>query len=88
MAPEIINIKDMSTKSDAISDVFSVGLIFHYLLFGESAFQGRTHSEILSQNRICEFYFDGGRYDDMCPVAMDLMKRMLEKDPMRRISAS
>lgn len=43
VAPEIINIKDMSTKSDPISDVFSGGLIFHYLLFGKSIFNGKKY---------------------------------------------
>ena len=28
----------MSTKSEPISDVFSAGIIFHYLLFGHSVF--------------------------------------------------
>jgi calcium-dependent protein kinase len=38
VAPEIINIRDMNTKSEPISDVFSAGVIFHYLLFGVSVF--------------------------------------------------
>ena len=38
VAPEIINIRDMSTKSQPISDVFSAGVIFHHLLFGCSVF--------------------------------------------------
>ena len=53
VAPEIINIKDMSTKSDPVSDVFSAGLIFHYLLFGHSIFPGKKYNEILNQNRAC-----------------------------------
>lgn len=57
VAPEIINIKDMSTKSDSISDVFSAGLIFHYLLFGHSIFPGKKYNEILNQNRACDFDF-------------------------------
>lgn len=43
VAPEIINIRDMSTKSDPISDVFSAGLIFHYLIFGRSIFDGKKY---------------------------------------------
>ena len=41
VAPEIINIKDMTTKSNPISDVFSAGIIFHYLIFGFSIFPGK-----------------------------------------------
>lgn len=47
----------MSTKSDPISDVFSAGLIFHYLLFGCSIFEGKKYNEILTQNRACDFNF-------------------------------
>jgi len=31
VAPEVINIKDLNTKYEAICDVFSLGLIFHIL---------------------------------------------------------
>jgi calcium-dependent protein kinase len=54
VAPEIINIRDMTTKSDPISDVFSAGIIFHYLIFGCSIFEGKKYNEILNQNRSCD----------------------------------
>ena len=44
VAPEIINIKDMNTKSESISDIFSAGLIFHYLLLQKSIFSGNQYS--------------------------------------------
>lgn len=44
VAPEIINIKDMSTKSETISDVFSAGVIFHQLILGESVFTGKKYN--------------------------------------------
>ena len=45
----------MSTHSDPISDVFSAGLIFHYLLMGKSIFPGKKYNEIVAQNRSCIF---------------------------------
>lgn len=51
VAPEVINIKDMKTKYSTICDLYSLGLIFHILLFGKSAFPGTTYNEVLSQNR-------------------------------------
>ena len=48
VAPEVINIKDMSTKYAPICDLYSLGLIFHILLFGKSAFPGKTYNEVLS----------------------------------------
>jgi len=77
----------MSTKSDPISDVFSAGLIFHYLLFGSSIFEGKKYNEILTQNRACDFNFATERYGTICPKTFDLLTRMLEKDPLKRISA-
>ena len=44
VAPGIINIRDMQTKSDPISDVFSAGVIFHILLFGYSVFPGKKYN--------------------------------------------
>jgi serine/threonine protein kinase len=55
VAPEIINIKNLKTKSDPICDVFSAGLIFHILLMGKSVFPGRTYNDVLVQNRACDF---------------------------------
>jgi calcium-dependent protein kinase len=65
VAPEIINIKDMTTKSDPISDIFSAGVIFHYLLFGNSIFEGKKYNEILGQNRSCEFDFNKEIYSQL-----------------------
>ncbi len=77
----------MSTKSEPISDVFSAGLIFHYLLFGQSIFPGKKYNEILNQNRACDFDFSQQKYQEISPLALDLLKKMLEKDPSKRISA-
>lgn len=77
----------MTAKSDPISDVFSAGLIFHYLLFGHSIFPGKKYNEILSQNRACDFDFTQDKYHEISPIAMDLLRKMLEKDPTKRVSA-
>lgn len=31
--------------------MYSMGLIFHLLLYGKSAFPGTTYNEVLAQNR-------------------------------------
>lgn len=62
VAPEIINIKDMSTKSTPIADVFSIGAIFYHLLFGKSLFPGRTFNEVLAQNRECDLVLGGSDF--------------------------
>ena len=52
----------MKTKYSPICDIFSLGLIFHVLLFGKSIFPGSTYNEILKDNRACDFKFDDERY--------------------------
>ena len=88
VAPEVINIKDMKTKYDPICDMFSLGLIFHILLLGVSAFPGRNYNEVLSQNRASNFNFEGDEYKRIDSQAFDLLAKMLKKHPSDRISAS
>jgi serine/threonine protein kinase len=78
----------MSTKSDPISDVFSAGLIFHYLLLGASIFEGKKYEDILKQNRACSFNFEKEIYRGVDPIALDLLKKLLEVNPFTRINAS
>ena len=77
----------MNTKSDPISDVFSAGLIFHFLLLGHSIFSGTRYNEILAENRACSFNFEKPIYSSVDPIALDLLKRMLEVNPHMRMCA-
>jgi serine/threonine protein kinase len=63
VAPEIVNIKDLTTKCRPISDVFSLGVILHILLLGKSPFKGKTFNEVLSENRQCSFTLQGPEYN-------------------------
>lgn len=47
VAPEVINITDMSTRYDSVCDVYSLGLVFHILLTGKPAFPGRSYNTIV-----------------------------------------
>ena len=87
VAPEVINIKDMKTKYAPICDMFSLGLIFHLLLFGRSAFPGTTYNEVLSQNRACNINFTEEDTKKIGSNAMNLLQAMLKKSPLDRISA-
>jgi serine/threonine protein kinase len=58
VAPEVINLKDTKSKYKPICDIFSLGLIFHILLFGKSIFKGKTYNEVLAENRLCSFSLD------------------------------
>ena len=78
----------MSTKSDPVCDVFSVGLIFHILLMGKSVFPGRSYNDVLKQNRACDFNLDHYNYNIISREAHSLLKRMLDKSPHSRITAA
>jgi len=41
----------------------------------------------LSQNRSCEFNFSKEIYSKLSPRTLDLLTKMLEKDPLKRVSA-
>lgn len=87
VAPEVINIKDMKAKYSPICDIFSLGLIFHLLLFGKSLFKGKTYSEVLNENRSCFFSLESEEYAAVDEVVMDLLKKMLKVNPEERITA-
>ena len=55
VAPEVINIKDKKKRYSPICDIFSLGLIFHILVFGKSVFPGKKYEDVLAQNRACDF---------------------------------
>ena len=76
----------MSTKYHPICDIFSLGLIFHILLTGKSAFPGKTYNEVLTQNRASNIPCEGPEYDLLNPNALNLLRRMLKKNPLERIS--
>jgi calcium-dependent protein kinase len=65
VAPEIINIKDMSTKSQPISDVFSVGCILYYIIFTKHLFMGKNAQEIIAINRECDVALTGPEFDKL-----------------------
>ena len=77
----------MSTKYHSICDMFSLGLIFHILLTGRSAFPGKNYNQVLAQNRSSNIPLTGDLFKNVPTVAMDLLGKMLKKNPLERISA-
>jgi serine/threonine protein kinase len=78
----------MKTKYEPICDIFSLGLIFHVLLLGTSAFPGKTYNEVLAQNRASVIPLEGDEYKKLDPDALSLLAKMLKKNPGDRISAN
>ena len=55
----------MSSKSHPISDVFSVGCIFHYIVFSKHLFMGKNAQEIIAMNRECDIVLTGPEFDKL-----------------------
>ena len=57
-------------------------------LTGCSPFYGETYNEILTKNRVCEVNFELEELKvKVSSTAIDLLKKMLEKNPEKRITA-
>lgn len=54
---------------------------------GRPPFPGSEYNEVLAQNRACKIDFTKDMYQKLPPEWLDLMRRLLEKDPKKRISA-
>ena len=88
VAPEVINAPNkQNIHYTPKCDVFSAGVIFYILLTERSPFDGKSFREILQKNKKCNINFKHKSLDPKSP-AVDLLRRMLEKDPKLRISAS
>ena len=85
VAPEIL-FKKYCGDFDKI-DIFSVGCIFHKLLVGASAFYGKTSREVIKANAECVVNYEKVGFGPVSSSAKSLLQKMLEKEPLRRITA-
>ncbi|KAL4432630.1 hypothetical protein ABPG74_004923 [Tetrahymena malaccensis] len=87
VAPEIINLKGDLTKARYTTqcDMFSIGATFYFMLSLKPLFLGQTTRETIELNKKCEINYNIPELKDCDKHAIDLMKKMLEKDPTLRI---
>lgn len=82
MSPEQIK----GLELDSRSDIFSLGVVYYYLFYGRSAFEGRSSIEI-STRIVNEDPFPLTKIDKNFPSDLTtLIGKMLKKDPEERIS--
>ena len=82
-APEVL-----SGDYDERCDVWSLGVICYMLLSGTPPFYGKTPDEIHNSTLTKEAEFPAKRFRHVSSVALDFMRRLLVKDPNRRITLS
>ncbi|KAF7810919.1 CDPK-related kinase 5-like [Senna tora] len=83
VAPEVLH-RSYSTEAD----VWSIGVIAYILLCGSRPFWARTESGIFRAVLKAEPSFDEIPWPSLSPEARDFVKRLLNKDPRKRISAA
>lgn len=63
-----------------------MGVILHILLVGEQSFAGRSRNTILNKNKECRLDYKGKKYETIATDGLDLLAKMLEKSPDKRIT--
>ena len=82
VAPEVLD-----GNYDNKCDVWSVGVILYMLLSGCPPFTGNSDVQIIESVRQGLYSIEGGVWDQVSPLAKDLVCKMLTKNPDERISA-
>ena len=82
MAPEVVK-----GKYNEKCDLWSCGMILYILLSGQPPFDGREES-IFKILKHVTIKLDGLNWDSVSTEAKDLLNRLLEADPNKRISAA
>ena len=67
--------------------MFSVGVLFHILLTKRPIFEGFTYKEVLDKNKRLEMKILDKEIVKKSTESLDLLKKMLEADPKKRITA-
>lgn len=83
VAPEVLH-RSYSTEAD----VWSIGVMAYILLCGSRPFWARTESGIFRAVLKADPIFDEPPWPSLSSEAKDFVKRLLNKDPRRRISAA
>uniref|UniRef100_A0A5B6Z4A6 non-specific serine/threonine protein kinase n=1 Tax=Davidia involucrata TaxID=16924 RepID=A0A5B6Z4A6_DAVIN len=83
VAPEVLH-RSYSTEAD----VWSIGVIAYILLCGSRPFWARTESGIFRAVLKADPSFDEAPWPSLSTEAKDFVKRLLNKDPRKRMSAA
>ncbi|KAJ7555545.1 hypothetical protein O6H91_05G043800 [Diphasiastrum complanatum] len=83
VAPEVLH-RSYSLEAD----IWSIGVITYILLCGSRPFWARTESGIFRSVLRADPNFDDAPWPSVSPEAKDFVKRLLTKDPRRRMTAA
>lgn len=87
-APEVINSSSESIITyDTKCDIFSLGIIFFFMITGVMPYDGADFMEVLNNNRKGTINYSIPELANQPKVVMDLLKGMLQINPESRLSA-
>ncbi|KAE8631354.1 hypothetical protein XENTR_v10001162 [Xenopus tropicalis] len=82
VAPEIVNYEPLGLEAD----MWSIGVITYILLSGASPFLGDTKQETLTNISGVNYDFDEEYFSNTSELAKDFIRRLLVKDPKKRMT--
>ncbi|CDW72438.1 protein kinase domain containing protein [Stylonychia lemnae] len=82
VAPEVLK-----GNYDFSCDVWSLGVILYIMLCGYPPFEGDNNKEIFRRVLQQKLEFDPDEWSEVSMEAKDLLEKMLQKEPAKRISA-
>ncbi|XP_050438580.1 calcium/calmodulin-dependent protein kinase type IV-like [Adelges cooleyi] len=83
VAPEVLNYEPI----DVQTDMWSIGVLMYVLLTGCSPFGGDTKQETFCNISQCKLDFPEDLFQDISEDAIDLMKKLMVKNPRDRLTA-
>jgi len=83
-APEVL----ADTEYTEIVDVWSAGCVLYTMLCGYQPFQAEFLKDLIDKIIVGEVEYNQEHWSKISPEAIDLVKRLLEKDPKKRLSPS
>lgn len=73
-------------KYDHRCDNWSLGVLLHMMVFRRAPFLGRSNAEIITSIQKTELDFTSDLYTSANPAVVDLLKGLLQKDPLKRLN--
>ncbi|TNN12301.1 Myosin light chain kinase, smooth muscle isoform 1 [Schistosoma japonicum] len=84
VSPEVISYEPISPAAD----MWSLGVICYVMLSGLSPFMGESQGETLANIIRVKYNFDYAEFAEISNDAMDFIRKLLVKDPRKRMTAT
>ena len=68
-------------------DLWSLGVMLYFMLSGRQAFSGKNDPDKEAKILTREPNFAGGPWDNVSPEAKDFVRKLLNKDPHKRLNS-